>query len=144
MIMIKETKLANDAIHQDALTIRLAVFVAEQQVPIELEVEDEERCVHIVLYEDNVPMGTARMYEKAPGVYKVQRVAVLPAGRGKKFGEALMTYLADYVKNANGQELVLDAQLQALGFYEKLGYRAFGEVFDDAGIDHRHMSYLLD
>ncbi|MGY3767149.1 GNAT family N-acetyltransferase [Vagococcus vulneris] len=139
MIEIKETTTLGSKVYQDAVDIRMEVFVKEQAVPKELEVEGEEGCVHFVLYENGQPLATARLYEKSPGVFKIQRVAVSKSGRGKGYGEIIMHGLKDYAKKHGGNELVLGAQLQALGFYEKIGYQVFGDVYEDAGISHRNM-----
>lgn len=119
------------------LAIRMEVFVAEQNVP-----EDEERDVfdetalHILALVNGQPAGTARAVAKAPGLIKIGRVAVRAAHRGTGLGAQLVRA----AENAHpGMAFMLDAQLQAMNFYAKLGYVAHGPVFDDAGIPHRRM-----
>ncbi len=119
------------------LAIRMEVFVSEQNVP-----EDEERdafdetALHILALVDGQPAATARALLKAPGLIKIGRVAVRAAYRGTGLGGKLMRAVeAAYP----GAAFMLDAQLQALKFYAKLGYAAEGPVFDDAGIPHRRM-----
>lgn len=64
--------------YEDAISIRYEVFVNEQNVPEDVEVDElEDKSHHVVLYEENQPVGTARIYHRGDGVYKIQRVAVL-------------------------------------------------------------------
>jgi predicted GNAT family N-acyltransferase len=82
------------------------------------------------------PAGTARALEKTPGLQKIGRVAVAAAFRNYRIGTAVMRAIeAEFPSSA----FVLDAQTQAIGFYEKLGYTAEGPEFLDAGILHRLM-----
>lgn len=71
---------------------------------------------------------------------KIQRVVVLEEYRGHRFGQVMMAYLLDYIRSQNmAPQIALDAQTYAQPFYEKLGFIAQGDVFDDAGIPHIHM-----
>lgn len=124
--------------YQDALKIRYEVFVEEQKVPEELEIDDlEEQSHHVVLYQDDQPLGTARIYHQGDGVYKIQRVAVLSTQRGHGLGAQLMQACEQKIQQLQGTKMILGAQLQALPFYEKLGYIVEGPEFMDAGIPHR-------
>ena len=121
----------------DCLAIRMEVFVAEQNVPEDEERDEwDETAQHFLALVDGQRAATARAVAKAPGLVKIGRVAVRAPYRGSGFGARLMRAVeADYP----GATLMLDAQLQALNFYAKLGYVAEGPVFDDAGIPHRRM-----
>ncbi|MFB6269154.1 MAG: GNAT family N-acetyltransferase [Halobacterium sp.] len=126
-----------DARYEDALRVRYAVFVEEQGVPEELEVDDyEDEALHFVAYdEDGDPVGAARLREYEDGVGKVERVAVLESRRGEGWGDALM----DAVEAAAGErfdELYLHAQLPAAGFYDRRDYEREGDEFEEAGIPH--------
>ena len=126
--------------------IRHAVFVEEQKVPLELERDehDENDSLHFIALADGVPLGTGRLRFVADSA-KVQRVAVLPVARGTGAGRALMLAMADYTaRNGLARTVTLGAQVSALGFYERLGYEAVGEEFDDAGIPHREMRLHLE
>ena len=127
---------------QACYDIRTTVFVNEQNVPPELELDDlEDACVHFLARVNGVPMGTARLLDK--GYAKVQRVAVLRDARGTGIGRDLMNAMLDYAAANGFTESRLDAQLTAIPFYEKLGYEATGPEFDDAGIQHRLMIRAL-
>ncbi len=130
--------VANDADRQACFDIRTTVFVEEQNVPPELELDElEDVCVHFLARVNDIPMGTARLLDK--GYAKVQRVAVLKDARGTGIGSDLMLAILDYAKANGFTESRLDAQTSAITFYEKLGYAATGPEFDDAGIPHRLM-----
>jgi predicted GNAT family N-acyltransferase len=118
------------------LAIRMAVFVGEQHVP-EAEERDAQdaTALHFLAERDGAPLGTARLLLQ--GSYaKITRVAVLRAARSQGIGAALMRHIET---TAPQREFRLDAQIQAVPFYERLGYAATGAVFLEAGIPHRHM-----
>lgn len=145
-----------DARYEDALRVRHDVFVDEQGVPADLEVDDHEAdALHFVAYDaDGDPVGAARLREYDPGdddsgvetdagVGKVERVAVLESRRGEGWGDALM----DAVEDAAGErydELYLHAQLPAAGFYDRRDYEREGDEFEEAGIPHVAMRKRLD
>lgn len=134
----------NSKIYEDAVNIRYEVFVEEQKVPADVEIDElEDKSHHVVLYEDEQPMGTARIYHRGDGIYKIQRVAVLKNYRGKGIGVQLMKECELQISKLRGTKITLGAQLQALSFYEKLGYTAEGAEFMDAGIPHREMTKML-
>lgn len=134
------------AIHDDALTIRTAVFVAEQGVPMHLELDNptvEATALHIVAYVDGKLAGTARVFEEHPGIWHVQRVATLYPMRGQGIGRQLLAYIEKLAPGYHIQTLELGAQIQAKGFYENLGFQAFGDEFYDANILHINMKKEL-
>ena len=120
--------------------IRLRVFVLEQDVPVSEERDScEEKALHYLALADCKPAGTARSLIMAPGVIKIGRVAVLPAYRKSGVGAAVMRA----VEAANPRAtFVLDAQIHALPFYERLGFVAEGDQFQEAGIPHRRMKKI--
>lgn len=141
MTTIKYTTDLNSTIHQDSVQIREEVFVAEQHVPADLEVDDDEgRCLYIVAYGDgNKPLATLRLLPAEYGLH-VQRVAVRKVARGTGLGRVIMDAARDYAQANDIQQLRLDAQVHATGFYTALGYSfADRPEFMDAGIPHREM-----
>ncbi|MBV2362516.1 GNAT family N-acetyltransferase [Streptomonospora nanhaiensis] len=120
--------------------IRGAVFIAEQQVPIEEEWDAHDLDAdHLLARIDGVPAGTARLVAAGRrGV--LGRLAVLPGARGTGAGAALVRAVEEQARKRGVTEIELHAQTHALGFYERLGYAAHGEEFLDAGIWHLHMS----
>ena len=133
---------------EKAMEVRNIVFIKEQQVPKELEydVYDEQDNVDhfIISTQEGRVFGTARLraYEADNG--KVQRVAVLSEYRGMGAGALLMEAVEQAAKEKGLRKLKLEAQVQAQPFYERLGYRAQGNVFMDANIKHITMSKNLE
>ncbi|MEI5906563.1 GNAT family N-acetyltransferase [Bacillus spongiae] len=127
---------------QDAFTIRTRVFVDEQQVPEEEEIDKfESTSTHFVLYDHNTPVGAGR-FRILDGIGKVERICVIKDYRGKGAGFHIMEAIHDYAKS-KVQSLKLNAQTQAIPFYEKLGYTVDSEEFLDAGIPHKTMIKAL-
>jgi len=120
--------------------IRQAVFIDEQQVPVELEWDGlDEHCIHLLAYNNDQPVGTARM--TAAG--KIGRMAVLKSWRRYGAGSALLERMVSIARGDGLTEVVLDAQVYATPFYANFEFRAFGEEFMDAGIAHRKMRLQL-
>ena len=138
---IKWTTDTTSAIYKDALKIRYAVFVNEQGVSEEEEIDSlEEKTEHVVLYVDGKPVATARIYNLGENTFKVQRVAVLKDARGMGYGAVIMTEAEKRIHELGGHKVTLGAQNSAIPFYEKLAYSIEGEEFMDAGIPHHTMS----
>ncbi|QPS71181.1 GNAT family N-acetyltransferase [Lactococcus garvieae] len=145
-MQIKQTRDTMSEIYCDALRIRNTVFVKEQGVPFELEVGspiDEAHSVHFVGYENGEALATVRLLVDSDDKTKavVQRMAVLKEVRGKGYANLLMQSLLDFAQGAGITLLTLHAQLSAKGLYDKFGFEAQGEVFEEAGIDHITMIY---
>ncbi len=125
---------------QDALDVRKFVFIEEQQVPEDLEIDEHDepsaKTVHFVAYVEQIPVGAGRLRTYTDGVGKVERVAVMKNQRGTGLGAQLMRVIEQEAVRQGYKKLKLNAQCHAQRFYEKLGYHPVGEVFDEAGIDH--------
>ena len=137
-----ETPADRDA----AMAIRVAVFVDEQNVPPESEPDEfDENALHLLAENaaSGEPVGTARVVDKGNGVAKIGRVAVHKSARGRGVGRALMVCALEHASRAGHAVAALDAQVQVIPFYERLGFVAEGPVFDDAGIPHRRMHRKL-
>ena len=121
--------------------LRHRVFVEEQGVPVELEIDenDETIAIHFLGVIEDRPVAAARIcvFED---MAKIQRVVIDKRYRGRSLGRVLMLHLIAFAKdNQLAQTIGLDAQTYATGFYESLGFSKTGDVFDDAGIDHIRM-----
>jgi predicted GNAT family N-acyltransferase len=122
--------------------VRATVFIAEQQVPADLEFDDRDPlCRHVLALEGAAPVGTGRLDVDYGG--KVGRVAVLAGRRRSGVGTAVMQRLHEIAREHALPKLWCHAQLTAVPFYERLGYRRIGPVFDEAGIDHVRMEREL-
>ncbi|MDG4656611.1 GNAT family N-acetyltransferase [Ectobacillus antri] len=121
---------------QDAFTVRKLVFVEEQGVSAEEEYDMyDETAKHVVLYDENTPIGAGRMRE-VEGVGKLERICVLSSYRGKGAGRLIMDALEELAAAQHLQKVKLHAQTQAEAFYQKLGYQTVSDVFIEADIPH--------
>ncbi len=123
--------------HAILRSIREAVFVAEQNVPVELEWDGfDQDCVHVIAYSnDATPVGTGRLRRDG----HIGRMAVLAPWRGRGAGSAMLLKLIAIAKANAIAPVALNAQTHALTFYERFGFVVVGGEFNDAGIPHRHM-----
>lgn len=127
---------------EEAKRIRFTVFVDEQKVPPELELDEiDEVAFHVLVRSNTDAIGTGRLYERedAAGVGRIGRVAVLKEWRHMGAGRAVMMALMSEGHARRYERLLLDSQVQAIPFYEGLGFSIVGELHDDAGIPHRYM-----
>ena len=118
--------------------LRRVVFIEEQGVSLADEIDDlDGHSLHLIAHKKTTPIGTARVHI-ADDLAKIGRVCVLSQHRGTGLGTALIRKALE-VSAGKARKAKLGAQVHALGFYEGLGFRAIGPVYDDAGIDHRDM-----
>ena len=124
--------------------LRRTVFIEEQGVSEADEVDDlDDQAIHILATQDGIPIGSARLLTQGD-TGKVGRVCVLQSARGTGLGAALMQAAVAEFRTIPGIARVkLGAQLHALAFYERLGFTPYGDVFMDAGIEHRDMVLVL-
>ena len=130
------------AADRDALrTVREAVFVREQGVPLELELDAQDPdCLHVLARDaDDRPIGTGRLTP----AHTLGRMAVLPEWRGRGVGAAMLAALTDLARERRWNALELHAQVDAIGFYVRHGYLPIGPRFMEAGIEHQSMRRSL-
>ncbi|KKI93676.1 acetyltransferase [Bacillus sp. SA1-12] len=121
---------------EDAFSVRRTVFVDEQQVPEEEEIDQfEDESTHVVLYDNGEPIGAARI-RVLDGIGKLERICVLSSSRKKGAGKLLVLKLEEIAAAQGVTKLKLNAQTHAIPFYERLGYETVSDVFMDAGIPH--------
>ena len=125
---------------EDAYYVRMKVFVEEQHVPAEEEIDQfEDAATHFILYDElQRPAGAGRL-RILDKIGKVERICVMPDSRSKGAGTIIMNALEEYGAKQDIHTFKLNAQIQALPFYEKRGYRIVSEEFLDAGIPHKTM-----
>jgi len=120
--------------------IRYQVFVDEQKVPIELEIDDDDPlAAHILCIVDGQPVGTGRILLDG----HIGRLAVLQVNRKQGYGNKILEHLELIAQENELTEVFLNAQVTAIPFYEKRGYMIISDVFDDAGIPHQTMRKTL-
>ena len=132
----------------EALNIRKEVFVEEQKVPEDLEIDEYDTldadAEHILIQYDGQFAAVGRVTHYNKDTAKMQRIAVRKPYRSKGLGRVLLVAMENKAREMMLQYSVLDAQCQAEGFYEKLGYVTISEEpFDDAGIMHVRMKKEL-
>lgn len=125
----------------DAMSVRDAVFVVEQRVPPELELDEwDPRCDHALAFEPGGrAVGTGRLLPDG----HIGRMAVLRDWRGRGVGGAVLAALVERAAARGMRRLVLNAQTHAAPFYARHGFAAFGEEFMEAGIPHVAMARAL-
>ncbi|MGW7403641.1 GNAT family N-acetyltransferase [Streptomyces sp. NPDC054833] len=148
-------RIAEDLADREAcFAVRKEVFVVEQRVPQDIEYDEYDAvAVHVLaVREDGVPLGTGRLLfgEAAasktggdPSVGSLGRLAVAREARGLGVGVALVRAIEEAARARGLTALDLHAQTHALGFYERLGYEAYGPEYPEAGIPHRAMRRRL-
>ena len=129
-----------------AYAIRLAVFVKEQGIPAELEIDDYDPIAeHALAFVDGQCVATARVYldQQGPSKAKIGRMAVLKDFRGQGIGTALLgeSIRAGMMRGASVFEL--HAQQSAVPFYAKLQFKPDGAIFDEVGIPQQCMRLVL-
>ncbi len=134
---------------REALAIRTRVFVDEQGVPSDEEIDEHDRsdpsAAHALVRPDigATAIGAGRFYVSMPGTVQIGRMAVVPASRGTGVGRALLEALAGEARNRGFHRAHLHAQVHAREFYVKSGFFDDGEQLWDAGILHQPMSREL-
>ncbi|HJS38510.1 MAG TPA: GNAT family N-acetyltransferase [Burkholderiales bacterium] len=130
----------NDA-RAAASRIRTTVFVEEQRVPPEIEMDDMDAVsVHALAFVDGKAVGTGRLLPDG----HIGRMAVLREARASGVGGAMLERLVEEARRRGFQEAVLSAQTHALAFYRKHGFEAVGEIYEEAGIPHQEMRRTLN
>ena len=124
--------------------VRRVVFIDEQGVSLADEVDGlDDQAVHLLATQDGAPLGCARILTEGDTA-KIGRVCVLPQARGTGLGASLVqAAIAECRRMPGVKKAKLGAQTHALGFYERLGFAAYGAEYMDAGIPHRDMVLTL-
>lgn len=139
LIKAAETKKEMD----DAFSVRHRVFVQEQNVPEDLEIDQhEDEATHLVAYDEDTPVAAGR-YRMVGDFVKVERICVLKEARGTGIGRLLMNELENQVRKIETAGLKLNSQVSAIEFYKSLGYEVTSDEFMDAGIPHVTMIKAL-
>lgn len=120
----------------EAQRIRFAVFVEEQRVPAELEMDEmDAHCLHALAFHGKDAVGTGRLLPDG----HIGRMAVMKPWRGRGVGGAILDRLVQAARERGDAEVLLSAQVHALGFYRAHGFAPYGAVYEEAGIPHQAM-----
>ncbi|NTV23517.1 MAG: GNAT family N-acetyltransferase [Nanoarchaeota archaeon] len=138
MEKLRITLIKTKTDYAQAIVIRYKVFVLEQKVPAELEIEHEDNCAHFLAAQDKTPVGCARV-RKVGKKLKLERLAILKEHRGKGYGKEIVLELVNYCRRKKPEEIYMNAQYYLLDFYKALGFVQKGKKFEEAGIEHIKM-----
>ena len=125
--------------------LRIKVFVEEQNVPMELELDEKdnsENTVHIGFFDNNKLIGAARLIDLDKDVIHIGRVAIDKEYRGRGIGRELINGCENIAQQILKRKIIIElsSQIQAEKFYESLGYNRVNDtIYLDAGIEHVDM-----
>lgn len=125
-----------------AQALRQAVFMEEQGFSYEFDQQDNA-SLHLVLYDGGEAVACCRMFPDGPDSWHIGRVAVKKDHRGRHLGEAVMREAEAALALKGARKVALSSQVQASGFYEKLGYVRTGDEYLDEHCPHVDMEKLL-
>lgn len=131
--------ITTDDVLQAASEIRKTVFVHEQHVPMEIEMDEfEDEAIHFICSDGETYVGTSRLrFVEHYG--KLERICVLKEARGKHYGKALIEAMEEEIKRRGITEARLNSQTHATSLYESVGYQVVSGEFMDANIPHVEM-----
>ena len=137
-----EIRIAKGSDIEKVYALRHEVFVNEQNVPPELELDDEDKhATHIIAEENGAAVGCARVLFGEDGGH-IGRLAVKKSERGHGIGKEVCRFIIEICRERGYKRVWLNSQLHAVGFYEKLGFSRRGETFFEAGIEHIEMEII--
>lgn len=140
VLTIKMSETPSGSVFNDSLFIRKEVFILGQGIDPKIEVDDPvDNTLHFAGYVKSKPVTTLRALKLNKDQVKLQRVATLKSQSGKGYSSELIEYVSDFFRHQGISELVLGAQVYIIPFYEKLGFKAYGDKYMEAGIEHKMM-----
>ena len=107
------------------------------------ELETEKENLHIAAYEDEQMLGCCMLVEEAPQTVRLRQMAVINDLQGKGIGRALMQFAENLARDRGYKKITMHARKNALGFYEKMGYRKKGDEFEEITLPHYVMEKEL-
>jgi predicted GNAT family N-acyltransferase len=138
--MVRIKRVSSQQQLKQAFAIRMRVFVREQGVPAEIELDsDDAPAIHLLATLSGKAVGTARIVMRR-GSAKIGRMAVVKTYRRQGIGNKLLVRAIATARRGGARKLYLHAQVPVIGFYEAAGFRCVGAVFDEAGVPHRKMT----
>ncbi|MFU0827719.1 MAG: N-acetyltransferase domain-containing protein [Lachnoclostridium sp.] len=131
----------------EVMNIRRKVFVEEQGISEEEEFDEyDDQAIHALVYDVNNekrPVATGRVYYDG-NHYRIGKIAVLKEERGKYYGDFVVRLLINKAFLSGAEEVVVSAQKKVVPFYEKIGFKTYGESYEEAGTEHILMKVKLD
>lgn len=137
-----KVKIYDRRLPQEAKYIRETVFVKEQGFNEEFDTTDNI-STHLVVFDGEIPVGTCRYYKDSNNIYYIGRLAIMKNYRGKGIGAFILHSAENSIKSRNGKTIRLHSQYRAKEFYEKQGYKSYGEPDYDEDCLHIWMEKTL-
>ena len=129
---------------EGAFEVRKQVFVEEQGIPEDMELDElDMEAMHMVVKDGEGIVGTARVLFLAANQAKLERMAILKPFRRRGIGKGIISFLDEEFKNRGTEQVVLHAQCSAVNFYKSCGFEESGSPFWEAGIKHVKMQKRL-
>lgn len=139
-----QISLGDSTMISHAHAVRRAVFQKEQGISALDDCDGKDReATQVIYWHQAKPIGTMRLRAITEGVWKLERMAVLPNMRGTGVASAMIREAMLHVKHLGARVIVLDAQQKAIGLYTRHGFLTEGDVFEEVGIPHVTMRLLL-
>lgn len=137
---IEKFNNTNTELFDQAFKIREEVFIGELKIDPSLEYKDEDESAHYLFFDEkDKPFATARFRETSEG-YKIERFAVIKTHRNKGFGKIILNVLLEDLIPLN-ETIYLNAQIEAVDFYLRNGFKTIGDSFIDADVVHFKMVF---
>lgn len=139
MIEIKNVSYTKQT-KDDIRFVRQTVFINEQGIEESIEFDgNDENAIHAIIFKDKKAVGVGRILNDG----HIGRIAILSEYRGQGFGAKIVLSLIEEAKEKKYSRVYLGSQKHALDFYIKLGFKAFGSEYTEAGILHQSMELFL-
>lgn len=137
-LSVKQAKTQREI--ADAFKVRQEVFIKEQKIPEEIELDGKDHeAEHIIAYLNGEPIGCVRIRDVDSRV-KIERMAVLSEHRGQGFGRFILNYTIKLIRRKYPKQIIyLHSQKDVEEFYKKAGFVTKGRIFYEAGIPHVKM-----
>ncbi|MFC2038444.1 GNAT family N-acetyltransferase [Chloroflexota bacterium] len=144
MTQFSYTLITNETELEDAFNVRREVFVREQEIPKEIEMDEyDSEALHVIVRTGDTVIGTARARFPAENTAKIERMAVLNDFRRRGVGSGIIDFLTGEFRKNGTSHLILHAQCVVADFYKSCGFEESGEPFMEAGIEHIQMEKRL-
>lgn len=115
------------------------MFIEEQKVSKALEKDVfDDQAHHLLAYDKAIPVTTGKFFRDGYH-FKLGRICILKPYRGMELGRSLMERMVERAEEEGIEKLYLYSQVNGIGSFKKFGSMEYGDVFDDAGIEHISM-----
>jgi predicted GNAT family N-acyltransferase len=136
--------VTSDSELEGAFAVRRQVFVEEQSIPEDIELDEHDReALHMVVKDGDRVIGTARVLFLSTRLAKIERMAILQPFRRRGIGKGIISFLSKELKNRQVEQVILHAQYAVVDFYKSCGFEETGSPFWEAGIKHIKMQKQL-